>query len=80
MNTYTGKIPWQICPSRWSIVKNKVYAQNPYLRDRNTDWREVDICELVDIEDKRHPFYKHIIRRKRKWLIRCNLAALQIKT
>lgn len=78
MNTYTGSIPWKICPSRWGIVKNKFWAKNPYVSD-NSDWRQIDVCELIDIEDKRHPLYKHIIRRKRKYITQCNLAALQVK-
>lgn len=55
--------PWKIVPSRWSIVENRLYAQNPY--DKR-DWRQIDICDLINIEDKRDLFYKHSIRKRKK--------------
>lgn len=55
--------PWKIPPSCWSIVNNRLYAQNPYDKRQ---WRLIDACALIDIEDKRDLFYKHSIHKKRK--------------
>jgi hypothetical protein len=60
---HTDDRPWTIVPSRWSVVRNRFYAQNPY---KTTDWREIDSCALINIEDKRHPLYKHIIHKRQK--------------